>query len=136
MEDKQISLTCGTDGKLMVSGDLKLLQRAMANLVDNAIKYSPQNGWVSIRGAVESVNREMIRVSIQDSGPGIDPNDLPKLFNRFYRGDQSRATEGSGLGLSLARGIARAHNGDIFVESTPGKGSTFTLSLPKSLNFG
>ena len=130
-EDKQISLTCGIDEKLMVSGDLKLLQRAMANLVDNAIKYSPENGWVSICGAVESINREMIRVSIQDSGPGIDPADLPKLFNRFYRGDQSRATEGSGLGLSLARGIARAHNGDIIVESTPGKGSTFSLSLPK-----
>jgi signal transduction histidine kinase len=74
---------------------------------------------------------ERINISIRDNGIGIHNHELSRIFDRFYRCDQSRATGGSGLGLSLAAAIARAHHGNIFVESTPGKGSLFTLSLPE-----
>jgi signal transduction histidine kinase len=115
---------------LMVEGDLKMLQRAMANLVDNAIKYTPSPGDIDIRGFRDKDN-EKINVSIKDSGIGIDTEDLPKIFNRFFRCDQSRAAGGSGLGLSLARAIAHVHGGEIHVESTLGNGSVFTFSLPR-----
>lgn len=130
-EDKGLSLTCQTPDTLMVEGDLRMLQRAMANLVDNAIKYTPTPGNIDIRGFLDMKHAEKINVSIVDSGVGIDTEDLPKIFNRFFRCDQSRATGGSGLGLSLARAIAHAHRGEINVESTLGEGSVFTLCLPR-----
>ena len=102
----------------------------MANLVDNAIKYTPAPGNIDIRGFHDMKDTERINISIEDSGVGIDKDDLPKIFNRFFRCDQSRATGGSGLGLSLAKAIARAHHGEIDVASTPGKGSVFILRLP------
>jgi heavy metal sensor kinase len=128
-EDKGIDLTCDMPPALMVNGDLKMLQRTMANLVDNAIKYTPAPGTVDISGHHDN-GSEMMTISIKDSGVGIDAGDLPKIFNRFFRCDQSRATGGAGLGLSLARAIARVHGGEIHVESTIGKGSVFTLNLP------
>ena len=70
-------------------------------------------------------------ISVSDTGIGIPPADLPRIFERFYRGDQSRSHAGIGLGLSLARAIARSYDGDITVASVPGQGSTFTVSLPK-----
>ena len=129
-EDKGLSLTCETPDTLMVDGDLKMLQRAMANLVDNAIKYTPAPGNIDVRGLLDMKNGAKIRICIIDSGVGIDSQDLPKIFNRFFRCDQSRATGGSGLGLSLARAIAHAHGGEINVESTLGKGSVFSFCLP------
>ena len=129
-EDKGISLTCEAPETLMVKGDLKMLQRAMANLVDNAIKYTPAPGDIDIRGFRDKIT-EKISVSIKDSGVGIDGKDLPKIFNRFFRCDQSRATGGSGLGLSLAKAIALAHGGEITVESASGKGSVFSFCLPR-----
>lgn len=129
-EDKGLCLTCDTPETLIVEGDLKMLQRAMANLVDNAIKYTPAPGNIDIRGFRDMKDTERINVSITDSGVGIDTQHLPKIFNRFFRCDQSRAAGGSGLGLSLARSIACAHGGEINVESTLGKGSVFTFCLP------
>ncbi len=129
-EDKGLCLTCETPENLVVQGDLKMLQRTMANLVDNAIKYTPAPGKIDICAFRDIKVAERINISIKDSGDGIDTEDLSKIFNRFFRCDQSRATDGSGLGLSLARAVARAHGGEINVESTPGKGSTFTLHLP------
>ena len=70
-------------------------------------------------------------LTVQDTGIGIPPGDLPRIFERFYRGDQSRSQAGIGLGLSLARALARAHGGEITVTSRPGEGSTFTVSLPR-----
>jgi signal transduction histidine kinase len=102
----------------------------MANLLDNAIKYTPAGGRIDIRGFRDTKDSERITISIQDNGIGIQNDELARIFDRFYRCDQSRATSGSGLGLSLADAIAQAHHGNIFVESTPGKGSLFTLSLP------
>jgi heavy metal sensor kinase len=131
-EDKGLSIVCRTPDRLMVEGDLKLLQRAMANLVDNAIKYTPAPGMIDIRVVGDGQRDENIKVSVRDSGIGIGADDLPKIFNRFFRCDQSRTTCGSGLGLSLASAIARAHGGEIDVESTVGKGSVFTLRLPRT----
>jgi signal transduction histidine kinase len=129
-EDKGISLTCNLSDPLMVEGDLKMLQRAIANLVDNAIKYTPSRGDIDIRGFRDK-DAESITVSIKDSGIGIGSEDLRKIFNRFFRCDQSRATGGSGLGLSLARAIAHVHGGEIHVESALGNGSVFTFCLPR-----
>jgi len=129
-EDKGLSLNCETTNPLLVNGDLRMLQRAMANLVDNAIKYTPAPGSIDIRGHGDRKDGACINISIEDSGVGIDRHDLPNIFKRFFRCDQSRATGGSGLGLSLARAIALAHRGEITVESTPGKGSVFNLCLP------
>ena len=130
-EDKGLSLTCDMPDTLMVRGNLKMLQRAVANLLDNAIKYTPAPGNIDIRGFHDK-GVEMINVSIKDSGIGIDTEDLPKIFNRFFRCDQSRATGGFGLGLSLARAIAHVHGGEIDVESSLGIGSVFTFCLPRT----
>lgn len=132
-EDKGLTLVCDVEDHLMVIGDLRMLQRALANLVDNAIKYTHPPGMVDIRAFHDKKDTERIRISVVDGGIGIDAASLPKIFDRFFRCDQSRAASGSGLGLSLAKSIAGAHGGDINVDSEPGKGSTFTLSLPRWL---
>ena len=130
-EDKGLTLSCKTPESLMIEGDLKMLQRTMANLVDNAIKYTPVPGRVSVRASEDPEDEGRINVCVSDSGIGIDDSDLPKLFDRFFRCDQSRSMGGSGLGLSLAQAIAHAHHGEIRVTSTKGQGSVFTLDLPR-----
>ena len=129
-EDKRISLVCSTPETLLITGDNRLIQRLIANLLDNAIKYTPTEGIIDI--SVEISSHEQVVVSIKDTGEGISQKELPSIFERFYRCDESRSQEGAGLGLSLARAIARAHGGDISVVSQPKLGSTFTLELPKS----
>jgi len=129
-EDKRVALSCDVPDKSHLVGDNRMIQRMLSNLLDNAIKYTPSGGTVSVS---VSENRERdIAITVKDTGFGISPNDLPRIFDRFYRCDQSRSTSGIGLGLSLARAIARAHGGDITVTSTPNQGSTFTATLPKS----
>jgi heavy metal sensor kinase len=108
------------------SGDRKRLQRAVANLLDNAVKYTPTGGRVTLTVREDAAGAH---IKISDTGPGIDGNDLPHIFERFYRGDKSRSTPGSGLGLSLARAIVRAHGGDITVKSSP-RGTAFHILLP------
>jgi len=95
--------------------------------LDNAIKYTPQGGGVEISLAT---NGREVRVKVADTGIGIAPQKVEKVFERFYRGDESRSTPGSGLGLSLAQAIVNAHGGRIEVESRVGEGSTFTVVLP------
>lgn len=113
---------------LEVRGDRSRLQRAVANLVDNAIKYTPSGGEVKIYA---QANETHILISVADTGPGIPAEETEHIFNRFCRLDQSRSTPGCGLGLSLARTLIRAHGGDIHIESQLGHGSTFTISLPR-----
>jgi signal transduction histidine kinase len=129
-EDKGLGLSCNVSGPGPVSGDPRMIQRLLANLLDNAIKYTPPGGKVNV--AVAEDEKKAVRVTVQDTGVGIAPNDLPRLFERFYRCDQSRSEPGIGLGLSLARAIARAHGGDIAVTSQPNQGSAFTVTFPKS----
>ena len=99
------------------------------NLLDNAVKYTPEGGQVSISLARQNGHAQ---ITVRDSGIGILPVDQPHVFDRFYRVDKarSRALGGAGLGLSIVRWIVDAHEGKIEVESTPGKGSAFTVELP------
>jgi two-component system sensor histidine kinase BaeS len=100
----------------------------LSNLLDNAIKYNPSGGKVSV--SVSENDERYVVITVKDTGIGISPNDLPRIFDRFYRCDQSRSTPGIGLGLSLARTIARAHGGDITVTSLLNQGCTFVITLP------
>lgn len=118
------------DTPLIVLGDLKRLQRAMANLVDNAIKYTLPGGRVDLEGQV--MDGEVI-ISITDSGIGISSQNLPNIFDRFFRADASRSQSGSGLGLSLVQTIVHAHQGRVEVESALNKGSTFRVVLPRAV---
>ena len=111
-----------------VYGDTPKLQRLMVNLMDNAVKYTPPGGKITV--SVEKFDGRVV-TAISDTGIGISQEDLPKVFTRFFKCDPSRSQAGSGLGLNLAKAIVHSHGGTISVTSSPGKGSTFTVSLPQ-----
>jgi two-component system phosphate regulon sensor histidine kinase PhoR len=106
-----------------------LLEQAVINLLNNAIKYSDKGGLVTLESWQDG---NQVFIKVQDRGHGIPKEHLPRLFERFYRVDaaRSRAVGGTGLGLAIVKHIVQAHNGDVSVHSTPGKGSVFTISLP------
>ena len=126
-EDAAVTVRADVPAALTVPADRDRLRQALANLVDNAIKYTPRGGRVDL-SAVAEPGTVVIRVS--DTGPGISEQDLPRIFDRLYRGDQSRATRGLGLGLSLVRAYVEAQGGSVSVKSTPGNGSVFEIRLP------
>jgi heavy metal sensor kinase len=128
-EDKGLSLNCDVAKGGRLKGDTRMIQRLISNLLDNAIKYTPTGGSVTV--SLEKQEENLV-IEVRDTGIGIPPDDLPRIFERFYRCDRSRSLEGIGLGLSLARAIARAHGGDMIVLSQPNAGSTFKVVLPKS----
>jgi len=127
-EDKDLRLVCDVPGKFSISGDNRMIQRMIANLLDNAIKYTPAGRSVEVK--VNTGKNDTVTIAVKDSGIGISEKDMPHIFERFYRCDPSRSEAGIGLGLSFARAIARAHGGDISVFSKPGQGSTFTVTFP------
>jgi heavy metal sensor kinase len=127
-EDKGVSLVCNLPDQTRFAGDIRMLQRMLSNLIDNAIKYTPAGGSVTV--FVSESDAQAV-VSVKDTGIGISSSDLPRIFERFYRCDASRAQAGIGLGLCLARAIAHSHGGDIKAESVLNQGSTFTVTLPK-----
>jgi heavy metal sensor kinase len=129
-EEKGLAMECDCPGPISINGDIRLIQRMVANLLDNAIKYTPAEGKISV--TVLSDGDHTVEIVVKDSGPGISGQDLGHIFERFYRCDPSRSQAGTGLGLSFARAVARAHNGAITVVSTLGEGSTFTVRLPKN----
>jgi two-component system phosphate regulon sensor histidine kinase PhoR len=112
-----------------VYGDPDMLTQVLINLVDNAVKYTPEGGKVWIRASVEG---EDVRVSVADNGIGIPPENLPRVFERFYRVDKARSRElgGIGMGLAIVKHIVRAHGGKTYAESAAGKGSVFSFTLP------
>jgi signal transduction histidine kinase len=114
----------------MVRIDLGRIQRVLVNLVDNAIRHSPENARITLTAV--DVGRE-VRVDVADTGEGIAEADLPSIFDRFYRGEKSRSRDagGAGLGLAIARGLVEAQGGRIWVQSTKGEGSVFSFTLPK-----
>ena len=127
-EDAGVALHADVPGDLTVPGDRDRLRQALANLVDNAIKYTPRNGRVGVSASAE---RDAVAIRVTDTGRGISEQDLPRIFDRLYRGDESRATRGLGLGLSLVRAYVEAQEGSVSVRSTPGQGSIFEIRLPR-----
>jgi two-component system, OmpR family, sensor histidine kinase BaeS len=132
---KQIDLTLDVEGTPpTVYGDEQRLGQVLNNLLDNALRYTPAGGAVQIR---LTTFKRAARIAVVDTGEGIDPLDLPYLFDRFYRADRSRnrRTGGSGLGLAIVRQLVQAHGGRIWAESPPveqNRGSVFLLELPLS----
>jgi two-component system phosphate regulon sensor histidine kinase PhoR len=128
-EARRITVHFGCPEALRVSANARLLEQAVINLLDNAIKYSQPDMAVWVEGA-ETVNG--VEVAVRDQGCGIESAHADRIFERFYRVDKARSREagGTGLGLSIVRHIALAHGGSVRVSSIPGKGSVFTLRLP------
>ena len=128
-ENRGLSIDYQTPPHSFIRGDLKRVQRMVANLLDNAVKYTPNNG--NVKALVEK-NDGRVVISIEENGIGISEEDLPHVFDRFYRCDSSRSQAGFGLGLSFALAVARAHGGDIKVTSMKDRGSTFRIILPET----
>jgi two-component system phosphate regulon sensor histidine kinase PhoR len=128
--ERHIELTVQCGDRIVVTVNPRLLEQAIGNLLDNAIKYSEQGKAVAV---VVAANEDDVTINVIDQGYGIPHEHLSRLFERFYRVDKgrSRAMGGTGLGLAIVKHIIQAHGGRVTVESTPGKGSTFTLHLPR-----
>ncbi|MGB5985903.1 MAG: ATP-binding protein [Desulfobacterales bacterium] len=126
--EQGIEITLQMTEGVVVQSNRPQLQRLVYNLIDNAIKYTPSGGAVTIRAEAAP---QHVLISVTDTGCGIPPDELPHIFDRFYRVDQSRSKPGSGLGLSLARAIAHALKGTINVTSQIEEGSCFTVALPQ-----
>ncbi len=126
IEKKKIDLSADIDD-LKINGNKELLSQVWINLLDNAIKFTPDNGLISL--SVKQQDAEAI-IAIKDTGCGISKDDIPRIFEKFYQADTSHATAGNGIGLSMARKIIELHNGKISCESAMDVGSTFTVHLP------
>ncbi len=129
--DKAISVKAISDSGIRLVADQDLLLQLMLNLLDNAVKYTPRGGTIDVACRTEG---GYAQVTVSDAGPGIPPEHLPHVFDRFYRVDKARAQAdgGAGLGLSICRWIAEAHGGSIGAESPPNGGALFTVRLPLS----
>ena len=129
-KEKNIHIMTEIPSDLEIAGDRQKLSRAIFNLVDNAIKYTPEGGQIRISGEKDQ-SREEVEILIEDSGIGIPVDEIDKIFDRFYRVDKARSeTRGTGLGLSIAQEIVKAHNGTITVKSSSQQGSIFRVTLP------
>ncbi|MEJ2562784.1 MAG: sensor histidine kinase [Anaerolineales bacterium] len=115
-------------GTPQVTVDAERMAQVLDNLLNNALRYTPEGGTITLYAGASEDGVEM---RVTDSGPGIEAQELPNVFNRFYRGDKSRQREtgGSGLGLAIAKSIVELHGGRIRVESEPGQGASFVIWL-------
>lgn len=125
-EDRHVTISCTGDAD--VFADPILFNRAISNLVDNALRFTGEGGEIQI--SISASAGCGAEVSVRDSGSGIAPEHLPHVFDRFYRGDKSRSSAGTGLGLSLVKSIVDLHHGSVSIESAPGRGSTVALTFP------
>jgi signal transduction histidine kinase len=128
--EKQIEITLEPQSDIpQIMADTERMAQVLGNLLSNALRYTPEGGTITLQSAAVEDGVEM---RVTDSGPGIESDELPHVFNRFYRGDKSRQREtgGSGLGLAIAKSIVELHGGRIWVESEPGQGAAFVIWLP------
>jgi two-component system phosphate regulon sensor histidine kinase PhoR len=114
----------------LVLADAERVQQVVTNLVHNAIKFTPPGGTITV--AVEPAGNEIV-FSVSDTGVGIAPYELPRIFERFYKADRARSGGGTGLGLAIARHVVQGHGGRIRVESVEGEGTTFFFTLPSAI---
>ncbi len=126
-EEKGVSITNQVPDDCVASGDATALRRVFVNLLDNAIKFTPAGGQIRITAECLGA---MVEVRVADTGRGIATEDLPRVWDRLFRGDKSRSERGLGLGLSFVHAIVKSHGGTASVESTPGTGTTITVALP------
>jgi len=128
-EDKGIAMACDSGQPVPVNGNRVRLKQVIVNLLDNAIKYTPEKGAVHLR--VLAVNGQAV-LEVADTGIGIPPEALPHVFDRFYRVDKSRSAnfESAGLGLAIVKSICAAHGAEVEVQSAVGSGSCFRVRLP------
>jgi signal transduction histidine kinase len=126
-DERGVEIRTDVPSELVVDVDRNRMRQVLANLIDNAVKYTPTGGIVEIAAHSESGDAV---ATVSDTGVGIPAEELPRIWDRLYRGDKSRSTRGLGLGLSLVKAIVAAHGGRVDVRSRPGAGSTFELRLP------
>ena len=120
--------TTAAGGTPLIWADADRLEQALQNLAANAIRHTPEGGTVTLRAEPDGSDR--VRITVADTGPGIPPEHITHIFDRFYKADASRAVSGSGLGLSIVRAIVMRHGGEITADNAPGGGAVFTLVLP------
>jgi two-component system, OmpR family, heavy metal sensor histidine kinase CusS len=125
-EDRHVAINCSGQGQ--ISADPALFERAVGNLVDNALRFTPENGSIQIALAERANDFE---VAVSDNGSGVAPEHLPRVFDRFYRAESSRGSDGAGLGLALVKSIVDLHGGTARIQSEIGRGTTVSLTFPK-----
>ncbi|HEX3726418.1 MAG TPA: HAMP domain-containing sensor histidine kinase, partial [Pirellulales bacterium] len=132
-EERGLTLSSALDLDVMIEGDGNRLRQVVNNLIDNSLKFTPRGGNVLVTLRRDAVRRQVV-LKVVDTGMGISADDLPHVFERFYRGDKSRQREnltyGNGLGLSICKSIVAAHGGTIQVHSNVGQGAAFEVHLP------
>jgi len=132
-EQKGIQVKVHVDEAVEIQGDIERLRSALLNLLDNAVKHSRAGSEVRVSLSISTSPDRQARITVADNGPGIPPDDLPHVFERFYRASSDRAeSSGSGLGLAIAQRVVSLHNGSLEIRSELGKGTVFTLTLPVS----
>jgi two-component system heavy metal sensor histidine kinase CusS len=127
-DDRHVTINCRGNGQIYA--DPNLFERAVGNLLENALRFTPENGSIQI--ALSQHNTD-IEVAVSDTGSGIAPEHLPRVFDRFYRVESSRGSDGAGLGLALVKSIVDLHGGLASIQSEPGQGTTVTLVFPNRL---
>jgi heavy metal sensor kinase len=126
-EEKNITIIREPGESVSISADLNRIRQVIANLLDNAVKYTPEGGTI---GVSTGIREQQAILTIRDTGPGIPPKDLPHIWERLFRGERSRGQPGLGLGLGLVRAIVQAHGGNVDVLSQTGTGAVFSVHLP------
>jgi two-component system heavy metal sensor histidine kinase CusS len=124
-DDRHVTISCSGDGQIYADPDL--FERAVGNLLDNALRFTPENGSIQIGVAERDTDFE---VAVSDSGCGIAPEHLPRVFDRFYRAESSRSSDGAGLGLALVKSIVELHGGSATIQSQVVRGTTVKLIFP------
>ncbi|MDQ6656147.1 MAG: HAMP domain-containing histidine kinase [Verrucomicrobiota bacterium] len=126
-QEKGVALATHFNGELAAELDSARMSQVLANLLDNAVKYTPRGGSIDISAARDN---GQVEITFRDDGPGIMPNDLPRIWERLYRGDKSRSEDGLGLGLSLVKAIVEAHDGRVAARNRDGRGAEFRITIP------